>query len=333
MSNFSPEQIRLCYIERSKEITFPSNLKKPTEARLKKACLTTYKKKNTQRDKLILRDFLEVSENADVELSLKRAEVGKFRPVVNFFKNETKVPRDETIQLAAWLIDFKYESSLEMVNDDEREKENSKEQSDVITDEEQETTGAPTKEEEDEVSTRKKTTNRKKPIFKDIYAIATVFAMMIAITSGLASVLFSNKKESTPFSPFTGKEKYMYWLGDHYQPTNNARVKGVNIIPYNAKMVSDFRKITDPDTLTSRSIGKVWYVKVNKQPEFYTTNGFHPGDTQRILKPLTKYMADKYTIANKNLITLMQMIFGISLLVSLFLTYIAYRKNQKKLIT
>ena len=337
MSNFSPAYIRSVYIERCKESAFSPYLKNATEARVKKACLLAYKKKNSFSDKTILRNFLEVPEDGDLDLALKKAEVGKFRPIVNFFKNGTKDPRDQTIDLVAWLIDFKFENSdkiseegiKDLLNQpdktkkDKQEKEENKDENRI--DEVEENDDNIETDKTKKIPSSKKSHERRKKA-----TIIALIVLVIAITSGLASLLFSNKKSTTPFLNFTGQEKYMYWLGDHYQPTNNARIKGVNIVPFNAKLVSDFRKITDQDTLTTRSVGKVWYVKINNKPEFYTTSGFHPGGTRRILKPLSKYMVDKYVIANKNLITLMQIIFSISLLVCICCVYNLCRKKRNK---
>ena len=331
MSNFSPAYIRSVYIERCKESAFSPYLKNATEARVKKACLLAYKKKNSFSDKTILRNFLEVPEDGDLDLALKKAEVGKFRPIVNFFKNETKDPRDQTIDLVAWLIDFKFENSDEISKEDIKDLLNQPEKTEKNKQEKEENNEENIETDKTKkIPSSKKTHERRKSIFKEKATIGVLIVIVIAITSGLASLLFSNKKNTTPFLNFTGQEKYMYWLGDHYQPTNNARIKGVNIIPFNAKLVSDFRKITDQDTLTTRSVGKVWYVKINNKPEFYTTSGFHPGDTRRILKPLSKYMVDKYAIANKNLITLMQIIFSISLLVCICCVYTLCRKKRNK---
>ena len=332
MSNFSPAYIRFVYIERCKESAFSPYLKNATEARVKKACLLAYKKKNSFSDKTILRNFLEVPEDGDLDLALKKAEVGKFRPIVNFFKNETKDPRDQTIDLVAWLIDFKFENSDEISKEDIKDLLNQPEKTEKNKQEKEENNEENIETDKTKkIPSSKKTHERRKSIFKEKATIGVLIVIVIAITSGLASLLFSNKKNTTPFLNFTGQEKYMYWLGDHYQPTNNARIKGVNIVPFNAKLVSDFRKITDQDTLTTRSVGKVWYVKINNKPEFYTTSGFHPGDTRRILKPLSKYMAEKYTQANRRLLIFLHSIFLISLLFFFYGIFVIYKQRIKEI--
>ena len=309
MLNFSPTHVRFIYLERCKEPGFSINLKKPTEARIRNACINTYQKKAGFNDKSILRNFLNVSEDQDLALALKR-NTGKFRPVVNFLKNETDEPRDETIELIAWLIDFNFESTDKTHGDD------------IIEELEKEKV-------DQEKEDKKNPLKGKKPIFKEKEAIAVLVTIVLAITSGLASLLFNNQKSTTPILNFTGQEKYMFWMGDHYQPTNKSQIKGVNIVPFNAKLVTHFKKITDPDTLTTRSIGKVWYVKINNKHEFYTATGSHPGDTLKRLKPLTKYIVERYTLGNKNLLIFINSIFCFNLIGCVYSTYILYKKRQK----
>lgn len=257
---------------------------------------------------------------------------------MNFFKNGTKDPRDQTIDLVTWLIDFKFENSdkisregikdllnqPEKIEKDKQEKEENNDENRI--DEVEENDDNIETDKTKKIPSSKKSHERRKKA-----TIVALIVIVIAITSGLASLLFSNKKSTTPFLNFTGQEKYMYWLGDHYQPTNNARIKGVNIFPFNAKLVSDFRKITDQDTLTTRSVGKVWYVKINNKPEFYTTSGFHPGDTRRILKPLTKYILEKYTQANRRLLIFLHSIFLISLLFFFYSIFVIYKQRIKEI--
>jgi hypothetical protein len=59
-----------------------------------------------------------------------------------------------------------------------------------------------------------------------------------------------------------------------------------------------FKKITKPDTLTSSSLGHVWYSKIDGAVEFYTADGFHPVHTERRLKPMTVLIMNKYARGN-----------------------------------
>lgn len=58
------------------------------------------------------------------------------------------------------------------------------------------------------------------------------------------------------------------------------------------KMVH-FRRITKPDTITSKAKGYVWYSKIGGKLEYYTSDGVHPLYTDKELKKLTDYMIEK----------------------------------------
>ncbi|RBQ05814.1 hypothetical protein [Pedobacter miscanthi] len=99
-------------------------------------------------------------------------------------------------------------------------------------------------------------------------------------------------------------EKCMYWDEDHYEPINCERtIANATIIPLNLKVLKKQQKITLPDTLTSYSLGKVWYKGFVKDHEFFTDSGTYPLDTQRVLKPLSSLILTKYTSNYRHLFT------------------------------
>jgi hypothetical protein len=91
----------------------------------------------------------------------------------------------------------------------------------------------------------------------------------------------------------------MCWIKDHYQGIS-CKDKSANgdVFGVDSLQMVNFRKITRPDTLTQRSLGHVWYSKIDGEVEFYTSGGFHPVHRERKLRPLTIYMLQKY--ARKN---------------------------------
>jgi hypothetical protein len=99
-------------------------------------------------------------------------------------------------------------------------------------------------------------------------------------------------------------EKFMYWDEDHYEPIKDGKQNvGAPIIPLNVQTLTRQRKINLPDTLTSYSIGKVWYKGHGKGHEFFTDSGAYPLDIQRVLKPLTNNILTKYTSNDRYLLT------------------------------
>ncbi|WP_293307786.1 hypothetical protein [Pedobacter sp. UBA5917] len=83
-------------------------------------------------------------------------------------------------------------------------------------------------------------------------------------------------------------EECMYWDEDHYEPIDCKKtVNNATIIPLNLKTLKQQQKINLPDTLTSYSVGKVWYKGHGKGHEFFTAAGVYPPDTVRTLKKLS----------------------------------------------
>lgn len=92
------------------------NLKNPTSARIKKECIVIYKRKNSLRDNDVLIAFFELDDDiGDLTIFLKKSNPEKFKPVDNFLKDITQDPRERTVELLAWLIDFEIDSLVNTV--------------------------------------------------------------------------------------------------------------------------------------------------------------------------------------------------------------------------
>ncbi|MCM4161599.1 hypothetical protein FHG64_06220 [Antarcticibacterium flavum] len=90
-----------------------------------------------------------------------------------------------------------------------------------------------------------------------------------------------------------GIEKCMTWDENHYiekRCTGAAVETALN--PY---LLENFKKIQVTDTTTFFKNGEVqvWYDKSNNQLDFFTAPGIHP-ENGKTLKPITKYMVEKY---------------------------------------
>jgi hypothetical protein len=92
----------------------------------------------------------------------------------------------------------------------------------------------------------------------------------------------------------------MYWSEDHYKPIAcNQKIPNAMIIALDTAKLKTFKKITMPDTITYLDIGKVWYSKIDGKIEYYTSGGEHPIVFDHRLKPVTKYIIDKYILSSK----------------------------------
>jgi len=124
---------------------------------------------------------------------------------------------------------------------------------------------------EDKIETAKRTTSWK-----------VIVSIMVILFAGGGSLLM--------FRP----QGCMYWTGDHYQITPcDIKHGDTALIAFDEQQAAQ-KKILNPDTISDNAIGRVWYIKINHGLEYYTTEGFHPVDTRRKLKPITSYMIEKY---------------------------------------
>jgi len=115
----------------------------------------------------------------------------------------------------------------------------------------------------------------------------------IAVIAGLGSYLGVNGKNSIDC---------MYWDNNHYTKIDcNEKIDPeTTIIPYNEQLFKYFFKIEATDTTTFFKAGEavVWYVKVDGEPEFFSTDGKHPINGKE-LKKVTPYIIEKYVLKTK----------------------------------
>jgi len=96
---------------------------------------------------------------------------------------------------------------------------------------------------------------------------------------------------------YTGHEGCMIWNDDHYEPIDcNDRSTTVPHYRINAELVENFKRITRPDTLTLKSVKKVWYSNYKGRVEFYTDSGANPLDTNFRVLPMTAHILEKYVL-------------------------------------
>lgn len=92
----------------------------------------------------------------------------------------------------------------------------------------------------------------------------------------------------------------MYWTGYCYEAVScNQQISNALIIPADTLKLHYFKKINRPDTISTKSLGHIWYSKINNEVGFFTAEGHHPVQLEYQLKPLTKYMIEKYTAKNE----------------------------------
>lgn len=286
-------EVILDYKMKRKKGVLSSNLENPSPGQLRTECLLVYNERYAPNDEAILRLFFS-SKNQEVDYSLiiERTDPDRFRPLQSILKEKIKEPKNSNIELLAWLIDFnprpyslwKKKLETEAVNEPLIHRIKSQEKEGKV--DVKEIGGV----KEIEAFTNPKVGNgmldeekkkEKKSKIRNVFISLAVLA-----TTGSGIFFFLNKNQQC-----------MYWTGEKYQPVScNEKIDRSHVIAYDAQKVTHLKKITRPDTLTKNSIGKVWYIKVNGAPEFYTSGGEYPEDTRKRLLPVTSYILGKYVL-------------------------------------
>jgi hypothetical protein len=293
MPNFSLEQIKSVYDDLCKNPAFSINLRVPTDARIKRECINLYKKKHTQSDKQVLRNFLKILDDKDLGVALNREDVGKFKPVVKFLKGETKNPRDETIELIAWLIDFTLVDSVDTSSgqiENEYQPPKHSEFTDASSRDFKEVTNGETKNEDAQNPIHRTLTHS---LFRR--SITVKVCIMLLVFVGVGFLYWKNKTKRPTIAE---DEQCMYWQGDHYEVVGcKVKIDHATVIALDEQKLKRLKRITRLDTIGEKDLGKVWYVKIKvDSAEFYTDSGDYPLNTQKRLLPMTPYILNKYIL-------------------------------------
>lgn len=256
----------------------PAELISPTPGGLKSESVMICERRFDSKDEILLSSFFNKRENAFAyRQAIYNGSADVFKPLTNFLKDRSINTALKNIDLLAWLIDFQprpYHPNLISKTQPSTP--------DSLFDH----TALPTK--DSEVNEIPLSPSLKQPLArKKKIMIGCVLLMVIALTS----YFVVDRKSGV----ITGHEGCMIWENDHYQPVNcNRRFFRSQLYPINHKLVDEFKRITLPDTLTIRSVGKVWYAKFKGRVEFYTQGGAHPLDSNKRLLPMSDHILKKY---------------------------------------
>lgn len=226
--------------------------------------------------------------------AIKNHHINKFKPLVNYLKGQVLNTDQKNTELLAWLINFeprpfqhgkKYDGA-----EPERVQEEKEEEEKEVVVERADNSG----ENVGVMTMFQRVPEKTKPGPKNRAII--ILAFLIIFIGGGSYWLLHRR---APKIVLTGNESCMYWAGDHYQPVScNQKFKDTLVVALDSVMLHQFKKITQPDTITARAKGHVWYVKVDDGIEFYTSDGYHPIYHQKRLRPLTDYIIYKYVRPN-----------------------------------
>ncbi|KAF2509407.1 hypothetical protein EYY60_13595 [Flavobacterium zhairuonense] len=316
MSNITFEDyknaIKAKYEKEKEEGDYSNNLSSPTPANLRKLCVKRFKSNPDKEDLNAFESFFDFPFDKDKKNLFGDDEMNKLESVRRFLLGKTERPAEDTVQLAAILVDLqprpfnKYrkqidEEDLELFNElrggnnfgkevssdnvnDQVEIENANDlKTDFVVEESLPVQSEEVKYEETPISTFFKMDEKPKSNKFKYLAIVVVLAGL-----GLILYLILPNKEC------------MQWSGDHYEVVD-CSLKSEGFISGNPVELLDenllgLKKIKVCDTTVyfdKNHNAIIWYAKRGDSVDFFNNHGRHP-ENNSPLKPVTKYILDKY---------------------------------------
>jgi hypothetical protein len=260
-----------------------TNLKVPAPAKLRNECERIIGKRFSKDDKEILSSFFgEQADLAGYVKAINNFDIDLFRPLEYFMKGKVKKPDPKHVELLAWLIDYSprpyrvdYLYHVSGANDTDGE---------IIEVPKVEKPSVPTANLPVEILPGPPSTVKKSSVVVRAGVILTLLSALGFITFSLIGI--GERREPG---------KCMLWTGDHYEKiacdTKPADTTAM-VIGLDSNKLVHFKRITRADTLTVTSVGKVWYIKINDDIEYYTSPGEPPAHPGRRLLPLTAHILD-----------------------------------------
>jgi hypothetical protein len=247
----------------------------PTPAQIKEECIAVCRDRYSKKDEACLtRFFGKLEDQAAFMKAIEKHETDKFKPLVNYLKSKVGTTEHKNTELLSWLINFEprpFEYGKRYIVESEEE--------------EMQVIGEQIEEDDENNSTEEppEIFKESKPNFK-ILPASILILLIISVGACVYLLLRPN-----------GKQGCMYWADDHYEPVScNQKFRDKLVLALDSVKLHHFKRITEPDTITWKSKGSVWYVKVDDSIEFYTSDGFHPVQLEKRLRPVTDYIIYKY---------------------------------------
>jgi hypothetical protein len=268
--------------EEAKTGKFSGFLLKPSPAELKSLCLLLFDKGVCKQDQEILDRFFELDDKLEKRKQMEYFNVDKLRPISNFLKGNTETTRTVSLDLIAILVDFNPRPYNKFFIGGKQELTDDVKVVEILKDKIVENG------DKNEMAILEKFKNRS--VLKRI-ALATIPLFIFgSVGYGVKNTFFLDRN-------------CMVWVENHYKAADYEAVKDTaEVRPFNQDLLDNFKKITVCDTTTFFKNGDIdkpviWYGKTpdKKQYEYFNQPGLHP-ETGKTLKPITKYIIDKYIL-------------------------------------
>ncbi|MBV7532846.1 hypothetical protein [Chitinophaga sp. sic0106] len=279
----------------------------PTPAKIREECIAVCHERYRTKDEEILRTFFGKKDSVPEYIqAIRKHDPDKFKPLVNYLRKQISNTDVKNIELLAWLTDFesrpyqigrRYQTNLQETNKVEEILSEEVAQKEVIPKKEPKSISTTN----DEPQKEEKVSNLLWNKWMMLRPAGYLSKQSAFRKKGLAGLMFFILSITGYWSYqryygrlLAGKESCMYWAGDHYiQVSCNQTFHDTLVIGLDSFKLKNFKKITQPDTITLNAVGNVWYSKKDNNIEFFTAPGYHPIQ-QRRLKPISEYIIIKY---------------------------------------
>ncbi|MGE8342555.1 MAG: hypothetical protein ACN6OI_16105 [Flavobacterium sp.] len=295
--------------EEEKNGEYSNNLNSPTSANLRNLCVKRFDSNNDKDDLITFKSFFDFPFDKDKKNQFGDDELNKLEAVKRFFLGRTENPAEDTIQLAAILVDLRprpFKEFQKQLDPDEiklieelRDTKHYKNEISSLTLIDEVETGnfhdSKNKEVEQEVEQEENQDLEKIPagIFTPIKkggegGINSGLKRSLIIAAfllGLTLIVYLNMSQ----------KDCMQWMGDHYEKIERSDDGYCNTY-YDARYF-DLKKIEVCNTtefFDDSGRAKVWYIKIGNSVECYNQFAPYPENTQRFLKPITQHIIDRY---------------------------------------
>ncbi len=311
--------------EKEKNGEYSNNLNSPTSANLRNLCVKRFDSNNDKDDLITFESFFEFPFDKDKKNLFGEEELNKLEAVKRFFLGKTERPAEDTIQLAAILVDLQPRpfNKFRIQNDPDEEEliEELRDTdfpkndffSDNLTDEvETEKVTDLKSEEQEQIQSQESEPIQSQKLESVPMPIVSVTSVVkedkekpenIIPTKllhiGIVTFVVFGLVAAVIYFAFFNKQ-CMQWSEDHYEIVDcSSKIEGnFNEIIRLDKDLLDFRKIKACDTTTcflTNGDPIVWYGKTANGIDFFNDNGngLHP-ENKKALHPMTGYMFSKY---------------------------------------
>ncbi|KYP14140.1 hypothetical protein [Flavihumibacter sp. CACIAM 22H1] len=280
-------------------------LSQPTPASIRQECAHVYKERYEKKDEPVLRAFFGPGEHGRQFLGvIENFDLAKFKPIDQYLKKDgNKGLTDKSLELVAWLIDFRhrpyvYGKELLLSEEELLIIQDKPGYAEPVTpfEEPQELPGFfPPEEEKDSAETRPAplliTIPPKKNWKKRSPRTVSIFLGLVAGIATLSGIAML-RQVVKPGNTVAG---CMYWTGEQYAKIScSGQRTGLLVLPMDSEKMKNFKRITREDTITEKSIGNIYYIRLNGGREYYTAAGNHPVYVTRPLQVFSRYIYETH---------------------------------------